>query len=209
MENRVIQHGLPGVTIGQGALVGAGSVVTKSVPAYAIVTGCPARIRGYVDSSSACDGRTKLKAGSQQIREAVSEVHNVTVHVLGYHKDIRGALSVGEFMRDIPFIPKRYFVVFNVRSGETRGEHAHHKCKHFFICVKGSCAVVVDDGRNRGEVLLNEPNIGLYLPPMTWATQYKYTDDALLLVFASDFYDPDDYIRDYSKFRKLARRKTP
>ena len=51
--------------------------------------------------------------------------------------------------------------------------------------------------------MLDGPEIGLYLPPMTWGIQYKYSADALLLVFASDYYDPKDYIRDYAHF--LAR----
>jgi UDP-2-acetamido-3-amino-2,3-dideoxy-glucuronate N-acetyltransferase len=39
---------LCGITIGEWAMVGAGSVVTKSVPAYALVYGNPARIMGWV-----------------------------------------------------------------------------------------------------------------------------------------------------------------
>jgi UDP-2-acetamido-3-amino-2,3-dideoxy-glucuronate N-acetyltransferase len=38
---------LPGITIGQGALIGSGSVVTKDVPEKAIVAGNPAKIIGY------------------------------------------------------------------------------------------------------------------------------------------------------------------
>ncbi|WP_289628836.1 WxcM-like domain-containing protein [Escherichia coli] len=46
----------------------------------------------------------------------------------------------------------------------------------------------------------------MYLPPMTWGIQYRYSADAVLLVFASDFYDPADYIRDYSDFLRTARK---
>jgi len=62
--------------------------------------------------------------------------------------------------------------------------------------------VVVDDGQNRAEVILNRPNLGLQVSPMVWATEYKYSADAILLVFASDIYDADDYIRDYDQFLK-------
>jgi hypothetical protein len=60
--------------------------------------------------------------------------------------------------------------------------------------------VVADDGVNRQEFILDKPQIGLYLPPLTWGIQYRYSHDAVLLVFASDYYDADDYIRDYRQF---------
>jgi dTDP-4-dehydrorhamnose 3,5-epimerase-like enzyme len=116
---------------------------------------------------------------------------------------MRGNLSVGEFEQTMPFIPKRYFLVFDVPSAETRGEHAHYRCKQFLICVRGRCSVVADDGRNREEFMLNKPDIGLYLPPMTWGIQYMYSADAMLLVFASEHYDKSDYIRDYAEFLGL------
>ena len=117
--------------------------------------------------------------------------------------DIRGSLTVGEFERTVPFPVKRYFMVFDVPSVETRGEHAHRVCHQFLICVRGSCAVVADDGKNRQEFLLDRPDIGIHLPPMVWGIQYKYSADAMLLVFASHYYDSADYIRDYAEFRRL------
>lgn len=42
---------LPGITIGKNAMVGAGSVVVKSVPANAIVVGNPAKIIGYIEDN--------------------------------------------------------------------------------------------------------------------------------------------------------------
>jgi UDP-2-acetamido-3-amino-2,3-dideoxy-glucuronate N-acetyltransferase len=77
---------------------------------------------------------------------------------------------------------KRYFIVFDVPSMETRGEHAHRECHQFLICVRGSCAVVADDGKNRQEFLLDRPDVGVHLPPMVWGIQYKYSADAVLLV---------------------------
>lgn len=62
---------------------------------------------------------------------------------------------------------------------------------------------MVDDGRQRMEVMLDNPAAGLYLPPMVWGTQYKYSQDAILLVFASHSYDPADYVRDYTEFMAL------
>ena len=196
---------LPGVTIGTGAMVGAGAVVTKSVPPYAIVTGSPARITGYVENSTSSDSSKTPTHKAEEQNDAVVRigVGDVTTHKFKYIADMRGDLSVGEFHKEIPFTPKRYFLVFNVPSQKTRGEHAHHKCHQFLICVKGSCAVVVDDGINRAEVMLDAPNKGIYLPPLIWGIQYKYSEDAVLLVFTSDYYEADDYIRDYSEFTKI------
>ena len=198
---------LPGITIGQGAMVGAGAVVTKSVPPYAIVTGSPARITGYVESAISKSNEASRTVGMPDgSNEAVVKVGvgEVTLHRLKLVTDMRGDLSVGEFPRDIPFEPKRYVLGFNVPSEKTRGEHAHRQCHQFLICVKGSCAVVVDDGKSRCEVLLNSPDMGIHLPPMTWGIQYKYSSDAVLLVFTSDYYSADDYIRNYSEFVDLA-----
>src|SRR5436190_1856701 len=89
---------------------------------------------------------------------------------------------------------------------EVRGEHAHRNCHQFLVCARGSVTVVVDDGVLSEEVVLDGPDIGLYVPPMIWATQYQYSTDALLLVLASAPYDPDDYIRDYLVFKAAVRR---
>ncbi len=68
------------------------------------------------------------------------------------------------------------------------------------------CRSCVDDGTSSEEVALDAPNVGLYVPPMIWAVQYKYSSDAMLLVFASDHYDPADYIRDYDEFVRMCDR---
>lgn len=194
---------LCGIEIGAGAMVGAGAVVTRSVPPNAIAVGNPARIVGYVGTRNT----PPVLGPSSSTRVTVSEVRGVTLHDLPHIRDMRGSLSVGEFGRSIPFEVKRYFLVFDVPNREVRGEHAHHACHQFLVCVRGSCAVVADDGDQRCEFVLDRPNIGLYLPPMTWGTQYKYSDDAVLMVFASDYYDSADYIRDYGQFKILASEK--
>lgn len=202
----VIHHG---VTIGEGAFVKPGSVVEQDIPPYAIVSGFPARAIGYIEN---IDDKRKsashLQANFPMAPAAISlGVGDVTLHRLKKVCDPRGDLSVGEFPLDVPFEPKRYFLVFNVPSEKTRGEHAHYQCHQFLICVKGSCAVVVDDGESRCEVLLESSDMGVHLPPLTWGIQYKYSNDAVLLVFASHSYDPDDYIREYSVFVEVVRRR--
>ncbi len=191
---------LPSLRLGRHCMVGAGAVVTRSVPPYAIVVGNPARIVGYVGDAQKA---TMEVASAPNLPERESDVRGVSVRRLKNVKDLRGSLSVGEFPRDIPFDVKRYFLVYDVPSVETRGEHAHLTCHQFLICVHGSCAVVADDGQRRQEFRLDRPEIGIHLPPLIWGTQYKYTADAVLLVFASEHYDAADYIRDYQEFITL------
>ena len=192
---------LPGLHIGRNAMVGAGAVVTRSVPPNAIVVGNPARITGYVDG----DGeRIQAAQDKPSTAESVDVTGPAVIHQLPRISDMRGNLSVGEFERSIPFAAKRYFLVFDVPSVETRGEHAHKACHQFLVCVRGSVNVVADDGRGRQEYVLDRPEKGLHLPPMVWGIQYKYSPDAVLLVFASHYYDASDYIRDYEEFLALA-----
>jgi serine acetyltransferase len=197
-----------GVRIGQGAEVAAGAVVAQNVPPYAIVAGSPARVVNYVQQAEKPAGIelhsvATLPATPSIVRLGVGDV---TLHRFKYVRDPRGDLSVGEFAREIPFVPKRYFLVMNVPNDKIRGEHAHYRCHQFLVCVKGSCAVVVDDMKSRVEVPLDTPDVGLYLPPMTWGIQYKYSSDAVMMVFASDYYEADDYIRDYDEFIAAKRR---
>ncbi len=191
-----------GIVVGAKAIVRPGSVVMRSVPPGAIVEGNPANTIGYVD---AVQGPSPSQVAATQSRASVetTAVRGVTVHHFPVIPDLRGNLSVGEFDRQVPFKPLRYFLVFGVPSRELRGEHAHHRCHQFLICLRGTCAVVADDGEHRVEVALESPDRGLYLPPMTWGIQYKYSADAMLLAFASDYYDPKDYIRDYAEFTAL------
>lgn len=196
---------LPGITIGAKSMVGAGSVVTRSVPPRAIVLGNPARIVGYVETPKHALAKSPVDAGQAAQVEHLA-VRGVTLHHFKAVEDLRGRLSVGHFGEEIPFQPKRYFIVYDVPSKDVRGEHAHRRCHQFLICVQGSVSVIADDGIQAQEVMLDHPALGLYLPPMTWGTQYKYSEKATLLVFASDVYDPQDYIRDYQEFLQLAKK---
>ena len=194
---------LPGITIGENSMIGAGAVVTRSVPPNAIVQGNPARIVGYTTTNLNDTDNFQLSKDTRKLPYLdATIVRGVTIHKLPLIPDIRGSLTVGEFEQHIPFAPKRYFIVFDVPSKETRGEHAHRVCHQFLICVRGSCSVFVDDGENRIETVLNSPDLGIHLSPMVWGVQYKYSEDAVLLVFASHYYDAADYIRDYSDFIK-------
>lgn len=196
---------LPGLTIGNNAMIGAGAVVVRSVPANAVVVGNPARITGYTNHGQ----RDRIKpAAALASAEAgpgtwPTTVRGVNLHRLPLIHDMRGDLSVGEFERNVPFKPLRYFLVFDVPSEEVRGEHAHRICHQFLLCVRGAVSVIADDGKTREEIRLDSPELGIHLPPLTWGIQYKYTRDAVLLVFASEYYDAGEYIREYPEFLDL------
>ncbi len=191
---------LPGLTIGKNAMVGAGAVVTRNIPQNAIVVGNPAYITGYVSHGEKKQPlKFEMPLQTSPV-ELTSVVQGVYIYKLPIINDIRGSISVAEYGQYLPFIPKRYFLVFNVASKEVRGEHAHLTLHQFLVCIKGSCAVVVDDGDHSEEIVLDSPNIAVHVPPMVWAVQYKYTRDAVLLVLASDIYKAEDYIRDYDEF---------
>jgi hypothetical protein len=193
---------LPGLEIGAAAMVGAGAVVTRSVPPNAVVVGNPAHITGYVNAPELpAPALDAANAAPEDRPSAVQTgIGKATIHELRLIEDLRGTLSVGEFAREIPFIPKRYFTVFGVPSQEVRGEHAHKVCHQFLVCVSGSVSVLLDDGKKRCKVQLDRIDMGVYISPMVWSTQYRYSPNCILLVFASHHYDPNDYIRSYKEY---------
>jgi len=191
---------LPGIRIGRRAMIGAGAVVTNNVPPNAIVAGNPGQIIGYVDTHIHSSGASVIP-DSEGVHE--SRVRGVKFYRLPDIQDLRGNLTVAEYKKALPFRPRRFFLVYQVPSEKVRGEHAHKECHQFLACVRGQVSVVVDDGKEREEFLLDRSYFGLYVPPMVWSVQYKYSPDAVLLVLASGAYDPDDYIRDYDEFLEM------
>jgi acetyltransferase-like isoleucine patch superfamily enzyme len=193
---------LPGVKIGACAMVGAGTVVTKDVPPYAIVVGNPARINGYVNVK-------KIEGNNSCVCQRTSRDLSLTgarLYEIPHFGDIRGDLNVLEFEKLLPFPVKRIFYTYNVGSSNVRGEHAHKKCEQFLVALAGSLKVIVDNGEIREEYILNRPSIGLHLPAGCWGIQYQHSPDCVLMVLASHLYDEKDYINDYAQFKNYRER---
>ena len=204
-----------GVTVGQGAWVRAGAVVLRSVPANAIVEGNPAQVVGYRNGANS-DMRSDPKLINIHSHKHLDrptrvplDVSDCELYLMRHIADARGALTVGEVPTEVPFVPERYFAVFDVPTVELRGEHAHKQCQQFLICLHGSCRVLLDDGQQRCEVILDRPDMGVFMPAMIWGTQYRYSPDAVLLVFASRTYEAEDYLRTYDAFLAELESRNP
>lgn len=132
-------------------------------------------------------------------------IPGVKILKMDIYKDNRGSLMVSEFKKNLPFIPKRVFFIYNVPNNKVRGEHAHKKCKQFLVCIKGEVTVLVNNGKQKSKIRLNSIEKGLYISPMIWGSQYNYSIDAILLCFASENYKSSDYIRNYSEYLELIK----
>ena len=116
------------------------------------------------------------------------------------HGDSRGQLVALEEKKEIPFDIKRVYYIYDTLSGIRRGFHAHKNLKQLMICVHGSCKVLLDNGKEKEIVVLDKPYEGIFVCSNMWREMYDFSEDAVLLVLASEVYDESDYIRDYNKF---------
>ncbi len=118
--------------------------------------------------------------------------------------DERGSLTYVEQQNHLPFELRRAYYIYDVPGDEVRGEHAHIDLEQVLVAASGRFDVVVDDGEDRRTVTLDAPDEGLYLPGMTWRAMTNFSEDAVCLVFASEYYDEDDYVHEYDEFAERA-----
>lgn len=119
--------------------------------------------------------------------------------------DDRGSLVALEVNKTVPFDIKRVYFIFGTKQGVARGFHAHKALKQVAVCVTGSCRMLLDNGQNKEEVLLDSPTKGLVIEDLVWREMHDFTADCVLLVLASENYNEADYIRDYDEFLKLVK----
>ena len=114
--------------------------------------------------------------------------------------DKRGSLAVIE--KNIsPFEIKRVYYLYDVPSDAYRGGHAHKSLRQLIIAVSGSFEVILNDGINTKNILLNKPNKALLLAPNIWREIDNFSSGSVCLVLASDVYNEDDYIRNFGEFQ--------
>ncbi len=117
--------------------------------------------------------------------------------------DERGSLIALESLKNIPFEIKRVYYIFGNKNNVRRGFHAHKNLQQVLIAVSGSCKILLDNGKNKQEVLLDLPSKGLLIKDCMWREMFDFSSDCVLLVLANEHYDENDYIRDYNQFLDL------
>ena len=117
-----------------------------------------------------------------------------------------GFLIALEGNREIPFDIKRIYYIYDVPKEIKRGSHAHKTLEQILICMSGSIKIKVDNGNEKKIFELSNPSKGLYIVPGVWREMYDFNQSSVLLVLASEYYNENDYIRDYETFKKIVRK---
>lgn len=117
---------------------------------------------------------------------------------------VYGSLTAIEGAVDVPFEVKRVYYIYDVPAGVRRGFHSHMNLHQVLICVHGSVKILTKTPCEKKITELSENNRGLYIGPMIWREMYDFSEDAVLLVLASEHYAEEDYIRDYTEYEKIA-----
>ena len=112
-----------------------------------------------------------------------------------------GTLSIAEAEDQIPFKIKRVYYIYDFKiSKSKRGYHAHKELQQVIFALSGHFTLTLDDGTKKEKITLNDPNKGVLIDKCVWHTMKKFSKDCIIIVFASDLYNEDDYIRDYKEF---------
>ena len=146
-----------------------------------------------------------LKGDDLNARDSVAgcKVINIkTIPTVG-----AGELSFFEGTHDVPFYIKRIYYISKVPEGIRRGFHAHKKLKQLLFCPYGKIQLILDNGKEREEITLSDPSVGVVIDRLIWREMLWLQKDSVLCVAASDFYEVEDYIRDYDEFLRLAKEK--
>lgn len=114
--------------------------------------------------------------------------------------DPRGNLTFVEGGKHIPFDIRRVYYLYDVPGGAERGGHAHKALHQLIIAMSGSFDIHLDDGYVKKTIHMNRSYNGLYVCPMMWREIDNFSSGAVCMVLASDYYDEQDYYRNYDIF---------
>lgn len=131
-----------------------------------------------------------------------STVYDCSIIEIDKHHHEKGNISVIENNITVPFDVKRVYYLYDVPSGEARGGHAHKALRQLIVAASGSFNVTIDDGSVKRTFYLNHPYQGLLIVPGIWRELDDFSSGSVCLVLASEIYDEQDYIREYSEFKK-------
>lgn len=120
--------------------------------------------------------------------------------------DRYGYLTPVEGNIDIPFEIKRIYYIYGVDKNVVRGHHSHKMLHQVLICVNGSVKIRIKSPEGEEIVELNDPSVGLYLGPLVWREMFDFSEGSVLLVLASNYYNEDDYIRNYDFYLEEAKK---
>jgi hypothetical protein len=137
------------------------------------------------------------------MNRVVSDIHNCNVVELSKIHNPAGNITIIQNGSHQPFDIKRIYYLYDVPGGSERGGHAHKSLYQLIVAASGSFDIIIDDGRNKKIIQLNRPNFGLLVIPGIWREIVNFSSGAICLVLASDKYNEDDYVRDYSDFTKM------
>jgi dTDP-4-dehydrorhamnose 3,5-epimerase-like enzyme len=138
--------------------------------------------------------------------EPISVKNSGYIELNKKHDGRDGNLVIAESLKDIPFEIKRVYFINNLENCiSIRGKHAHKELNQVIFCVNGSFILDLDDGSKKQSILMNQDNVGVFLGKMLWHEMRDFSSGCVLLVFASDFYNESDYIRNYNDFKKYSK----
>lgn len=124
----------------------------------------------------------------------------INFNVIG---DDRGSLIALESNKTIPFEIKRIYYIYGTQQNVKRGMHAHYDLQQVIVCINGSCKLLLDNGFEQQTFTLSAPSSGLFIDRLIWRELFDFSDEAILLILASDYYNEHDYIRNYNKFIEI------
>lgn len=130
-----------------------------------------------------------------------------TINIKTIPQEGIGALSFFEAERDFPFPMKRIYYISQVPEGAKRGFHAHKELKQLIFCPYGKVKVMLDNGKEKDELILDNPATGIIIDTPMWREMTWLCDNSVLCVAASEYYTEDDYIRTYDDFIKFQKER--